>query len=102
MTRAVSLHPVTIIFTLVVMAGLFGIFGALIAVPVASALKIIYDEWYYPLMHEGQQPLCPPTPQEEMVRVTQTQRQQDGEQPQAWFRRLLGHGRPGPEENQAT
>jgi predicted PurR-regulated permease PerM len=56
--RAVRQHPVSLIFALVVLSGLFGLFGALIAVPVSSALKVLYDEWYYPLMHDH----APPPP----------------------------------------
>ncbi|MHB0937048.1 MAG: AI-2E family transporter [Armatimonadota bacterium] len=72
MHRAVHLHPVSLIFALVVMSTLFGIFGAVIAVPVASIVKVLYDEWYYPLMHEGKKPGMPPKegPPEEPEEVT--------------------------------
>jgi len=60
MHRTVNLHPVSLIISLVVMSSLFGIFGALISVPVASVVKVLYDEWYYPLMHEGKSPGLPP------------------------------------------
>jgi len=39
---------------------LFGVFGAVIAVPVASIVKVLYDEWYYPLIHGGKKPGLPP------------------------------------------
>lgn len=68
MRKAVALHPVSLIVSLVVMSGLLGLFGALIAVPVAATLKVLYDEWYYPLLHHGEPPLPPPSPAEEMAR----------------------------------
>lgn len=68
MRKAVALHPVSLIVSLVVMSGLLGFFGALIAVPVAATLKVLYDEWYYPLLHHGEPPLPPPSPEEEMAR----------------------------------
>jgi len=60
MHRAVHMHPVSLIFALIVMSTLFGVFGAVIAVPVASIFKVLYDEWYYPLMHGGKKPGPPP------------------------------------------
>ncbi|HEY3378464.1 MAG TPA: AI-2E family transporter [Armatimonadota bacterium] len=60
MRKAVQLHPVSLIFALMVLSGLFGIFGGIIAVPVASALKVLYDEWYYPLVHADHHPTPPP------------------------------------------
>jgi predicted PurR-regulated permease PerM len=63
MNRAVQLHPVTLLFMLVILSGLFGLFGALIAVPVASVLKVLYDEWYYPLIHQGKHPMHAPKEQ---------------------------------------
>ena len=56
MHRAVNLHPVSLIVALMVLSSLFGIFGAIIAVPVASVVKILYDDWYYPLLHDGHPP----------------------------------------------
>jgi predicted PurR-regulated permease PerM len=56
MHRAVNLHPVSLLFALVVLSGLFGLFGAIIAVPVAAVFKVLYDEWYYPMMHDGRAP----------------------------------------------
>lgn len=54
--RAVHLHPVSLIVTLLILSALFGIFGAVIAVPVASVVKVLYDVWYYPLLHHGESP----------------------------------------------
>lgn len=44
MGRAVRLHPLAVILALLAGASLFGIIGALIAVPVASAISVILDE----------------------------------------------------------
>lgn len=63
MRQTLHLHPVSLIFALVVLSSLFGIFGAVIAVPVAATLKVLYDEWYYPLLHQGEAPL--PAPEEQ-------------------------------------
>lgn len=60
MHRAVHMHPVSLIFILLMMSTLFGVFGAVIAVPVAAIFKVLYDEWYYPLMHGGKKPSLPP------------------------------------------
>ena len=44
MGRAVRLHPLAVILALLAGAGLFGIVGALVAVPVASAIAVLLDE----------------------------------------------------------
>ena len=44
MGRAVRLHPLAVILALLAGASLFGIVGALVAVPVASAISVILDE----------------------------------------------------------
>jgi predicted PurR-regulated permease PerM len=69
MHRAVHMHPVSLIFALVVMSTMFGIFGAVIAVPFAITLKVLHDEWYYPMMHAGKKPSLPPKegPPEEVI-----------------------------------
>ncbi|HEX2948806.1 MAG TPA: AI-2E family transporter [Armatimonadota bacterium] len=63
MHKAVQMHPVSLIFMLVVLSGIFGLFGAIIAVPVGSVFKVLYDEWYYPLTHHGEHPQLPPQEQ---------------------------------------
>lgn len=60
MEKVVQMHPVSLLFALVVLSALFGLFGAIVAVPVASVLKVLYDEWYYPLLHDGRHPSPPP------------------------------------------
>jgi predicted PurR-regulated permease PerM len=44
--KAVTLHPVVIIFAFLTGATLFGVLGVLLAVPVASAIKIVLAAWY--------------------------------------------------------
>lgn len=44
--KAVTLHPVVIIFAFLTGATLFGVLGVLFAVPVASATKIVLAAWY--------------------------------------------------------
>ncbi|MFI5275039.1 MAG: AI-2E family transporter, partial [Ktedonobacterales bacterium] len=44
MGRAVRLHPLAVILALLAGASLFGILGALVAVPVASAISVLLDE----------------------------------------------------------
>lgn len=44
--RAVTLHPVIVIFAFLVGATLYGILGVLLAVPVAASAKIAIAAWY--------------------------------------------------------
>lgn len=46
MGRVLELHPVTIIFFALSMGLLFGFAGAVLAVPAAALVKILYDEFY--------------------------------------------------------
>lgn len=46
MMRQLSIHPVVIIFTVVVMGGLFGIAGVFLATPTAAAIGIVADEFW--------------------------------------------------------
>lgn len=45
MQKAVGLPPVVIIVAIIIAAALFGIIGALLAVPVVAASSILYKEW---------------------------------------------------------
>ncbi|MGC8861761.1 MAG: AI-2E family transporter [Armatimonadota bacterium] len=47
MSRQLSLHPVTVIFSVLVMGGLFGIVGIFLAAPAAVAAGIVLDEFYF-------------------------------------------------------
>ncbi len=44
--RGVSLHPVSVVFAVVVMGWLLGIVGIFLAVPVVAVVKILLDEFY--------------------------------------------------------
>lgn len=46
MSRQLSLHPVTVIFAVLVMGGLFGIIGIFLAVPAVALFGVLYDELY--------------------------------------------------------
>jgi len=46
MSRQVNLHPVTVIFWVLVMGALFGIIGIFIATPTAIVAGVLYDELY--------------------------------------------------------
>ncbi|MCE5323780.1 AI-2E family transporter [bacterium] len=46
MSRQVQLHPVTVIFWVLVMGALFGLIGIFIATPTAVMAGILYDELY--------------------------------------------------------
>ena len=48
MGRNLNLHPVIVLLALLIGGKLFGIFGMLIATPVAAVYRVLYDElWYY-------------------------------------------------------
>jgi len=56
MSRQVRLHPVTVIFWVLVMGALFGIIGIFIATPTGIMAGVLYDELYlreYCKRHEG-------------------------------------------------
>lgn len=44
MSRQLSLHPVTVIFAVVVLNGMFGIIGIFLATPAAATISVLYDE----------------------------------------------------------
>ena len=46
MGRSMELHPATIIFFALAMGSLLGIVGAILAVPTAAIVKILFDEFY--------------------------------------------------------
>lgn len=51
MANKVRLHPITLLFFLLMMASFLGIFGAIIATPLAAVIKVIYMERYYHRLH---------------------------------------------------
>ncbi|HLJ57557.1 MAG TPA: AI-2E family transporter, partial [Chthonomonadaceae bacterium] len=46
MSTAMELHPVPVLFTVVVMGTLTGPIGLLLAIPLLAIIKIIYEETY--------------------------------------------------------
>jgi predicted PurR-regulated permease PerM len=46
MGKSLDLHPVSLVFTVLVMGSLFGLLGAILAVPVAAILKVCWEEFY--------------------------------------------------------
>ena len=46
--KAMDLHPVSILFIMMVMAVAFGLFGALIATPITAFIKAYFEEFYPP------------------------------------------------------
>jgi predicted PurR-regulated permease PerM len=45
LSKSTNLHPVTVLLAILVGAGLFGLLGALLAVPVSALLKVILEEY---------------------------------------------------------
>ncbi len=61
MSRAVSLHPVIIVFALLIMGTLFGFVGVLIAIPLVAALHVLVHElWVKRMDEKGTDPNPPP------------------------------------------
>lgn len=50
--KKTGLHPIAIIFSILACGQLFGFFGLLVAVPLASAIKIVAQEWFLPTVRE--------------------------------------------------
>jgi predicted PurR-regulated permease PerM len=50
--KETGLHPVAIIFSLLVCGQLFGFFGMLVAVPLTSAVKIVFEDYIWPMFAE--------------------------------------------------
>ena len=48
-SKSVQMHPLTVIFALLIGAELYGIIGMLFAVPVAGIIKVILSEFYFGL-----------------------------------------------------
>lgn len=46
MGKTLNLHPLSVAFMMLVMGALFGIVGAIVAVPAATVIKTIYEELY--------------------------------------------------------
>ena len=52
MSRAVSLHPVVVVFALLIMGTLFGFVGVLLAIPLVAALLVLVRELWVERMNE--------------------------------------------------
>jgi predicted PurR-regulated permease PerM len=46
MGHTLDFHPVSIIFAVLVMGTLFGLFGAVLAMPIAAIIKVCWEEFY--------------------------------------------------------
>lgn len=46
MGQSLNLHPVSVTFTVLVMGVLFGVMGAILAVPVCAIVKVLWEEFY--------------------------------------------------------
>lgn len=51
--RETGLHPMVVILAILTFGSLFGFFGILLAVPMASATVILGEEFLLPLLHRG-------------------------------------------------
>jgi predicted PurR-regulated permease PerM len=45
LSKSTNLHPVTVLLAILIGAGLFGLLGALLAVPVSALLKVVLEEY---------------------------------------------------------
>lgn len=46
MGQSLNLHPLSVTFTVLIMGALFGLLGAILAVPVCAIIKVFWEEWY--------------------------------------------------------
>jgi len=56
MASNLNLHPVSVLFFVIVMGSQFGPLGILIATPLCAILKVIYQEVYMPAVNPGGKP----------------------------------------------
>ncbi|MCA1729087.1 MAG: AI-2E family transporter [Actinobacteria bacterium] len=61
MSRAVSLHPVVVVFAILIMGTLFGFVGLLLAVPLVAALSVLVHELWVSRMNQMGVDPHPPT-----------------------------------------
>jgi predicted PurR-regulated permease PerM len=70
MSRAVALHPVVVVFAILIMGTFFGLVGLLLAVPLVAALKVLVQElWVTRMDRMGTDP-HPPARKEEVADKT--------------------------------
>jgi predicted PurR-regulated permease PerM len=53
MSTKLRLHPLSLLFAILVLASLLGIFGALIATPTVAVIKVLYEEIYLNRVRDG-------------------------------------------------
>lgn|GEM_PF-464833 len=56
--RGVRLHPVSVVFAVLIMAVLFGLVGIFLAVPVLAAVKVLLQELYYQPRETTDEGIC--------------------------------------------
>ncbi len=61
LSRSVELHPMVVIVSIFIGANLLGFFGVIIAIPVASVIKILGREFFVPTLRELAQERKPTT-----------------------------------------
>jgi predicted PurR-regulated permease PerM len=59
MSRRLELHPASLLLGFLVMTGLFGLFGAVVAMPAVACVKVLYEELYLPWAHPQKAPAEP-------------------------------------------
>ena len=52
MQKGADLHPLTILFSVVFWGAIFGVFGALIAIPMTLFVKVLLQEYVMPEVRE--------------------------------------------------
>jgi predicted PurR-regulated permease PerM len=71
MSRAVALHPVVVVFAILVMGTLFGLVGLLLAVPLVAALSVLVHElWIGRMDRIGVDPHPPSSKPDETLKKT--------------------------------
>jgi predicted PurR-regulated permease PerM len=60
--RAVDVHPFLVLTGVLVGSALFGVLGALLAIPIVASLKLVVQEWWRWRLETGQVPAAAPPP----------------------------------------
>jgi predicted PurR-regulated permease PerM len=75
MSRAVALHPVVVVFAILIMGTFFGFVGLLLAVPLVAALKVLVQElWVARMDRMGTDPHPPARKEEAAAKTSLLQR----------------------------
>ena len=70
---AAKIHPVMVVFSLIVGEHFFGLWGALLAVPVLSVMQSLFQHFRYESLPDAPDSLMPPPPQTPGVAVAEEQ-----------------------------